>query len=180
MRLWHEGGGFPEGFLRLELEGLRAAVQPGGFHRHACVPGHGERFSAGTAGMNAEAGHAPGADQDAQPAMPGVEQDTGGLRLRAAAGKRGKAFIADHSLRQGEGVWKILSRHGCRCVAGVMVVAFRVGMRFGDFAAGAEKHPHGEHEDHRGGGEVKVRLGVLGVPLSAIMQGQRGENPDEQ
>jgi hypothetical protein len=65
-------------------------------------------------------------------------------------------------------------------VAVVVTIAVIVRMGFGDFAPGAEIHPHGEREDHRGGGEMEVRLGVFRVPLPAVMQGERGQNPDEQ
>jgi hypothetical protein len=74
------------------------------------------------------------------------------------------------------GPWRVVLMR----VAVVVTIAVIVRMGFGDFAPGAEIHPHGEREDHRGGGEVEVRLGVLRVPLPAVMQGQRGEHPDEQ
>jgi|GEM_PF-6457871 len=65
-------------------------------------------------------------------------------------------------------------------VAVIATIAMIVGMSFRDFAARAEIHPHREAEDQHGGGEVEVWLGVLGIPLPSVMQGQCRQHPDEQ
>jgi hypothetical protein len=63
-------------------------------------------------------------------------------------------------------------------VAIAMIVG--VGMGFGDLAPGAEIHPYGETEHQGGGSEMEVGLGVFRIPLTAVVEGQRGQHPDQQ
>ena len=49
-----------------------------------------------------------------------------------------------------------------------------------DVPVGAPCHPKRKPEDDQGRPHLKVRLRTLGVPLAAIMEGQRGQQPDDQ
>ena len=48
-----------------------------------------------------------------------------------------------------------------------------------EIATGAPEHPEGHAGDEDGGGELEVGLGILDIELAAVMEADRGDDPDK-
>ena len=118
------------------------------------------------------------------------EQDREGRR----AGQEAAGQAEEHDLGCGDGAagetlrdllgvraFVVIFKAGARIVVVMRVVMIMLmGLRGMQVAARAEKHPGGQPEDQRGGGELEIGFGLFCVPLVAVVQGQAGEQPNDE
>ena len=68
----------------------------------------------------------------------------------------------------------------CMAVISRVGMAVAMSMSFSHLLPCTDKHPHRQAQHHGSGGDMKIRLRSLRIPVVAIVQCQCGEHPDDQ